>query len=263
MSRDATHAWNPGQYLKFGGHRLRPALDLLARVDADSPGAVYDLGCGPGNATRLLAERWPDAKITGVDGSADMLARARDALPELDWPELDWVEADLNEWAPPAPADVLYSNAALHWLDDHAELFPRLMGHLAPGGVLAVQMPGNYAAPSHMLIRDAAGPLLEKLEPVMRPDPVAAPADYHQILAPVASELDVWETTYIQVLEGDNAAAEWVKGSAVKPLLDALDDDEAKAYFKRYSALMQEAYPKRADGRTIFPFRRVFIVAKR
>ena len=258
MSRDARHAWNPGQYLKFDGHRLRPALDLLAHVDVDSPEAVYDLGCGPGNATRLLAERWPDAKITGVDGSADMLARARDALPEL-----DWVEADLNGWAPPAHADVLYSNAALQWLDDHAELFPRLMGHLAPGGVLAVQMPGNSAQPSHRLIRDAAGPLLEMLEPLMRPYPVADPADYYDALEPVSSALDIWETVYTQVLEGDNAVAEWLKGSALKPLLDTLDEDEADTFFAAYSALTQEAYPKRADGRTIFPFRRVFIVAKK
>ena len=258
MSRGATHAWNPGQYLKFGGHRLRPALDLLARIDTNTPGTVYDLGCGPGNATRLLAERWPEAAITGVDGSADMLARARDELPDI-----DWVEADLNGWEPPDPADVLFSNAALHWLDDHAALFPRLMGCLKPDGVLAVQMPGNYAAPSHMLIQDAAGTLLEKLEPVMRPDPVAGAAVYYDALEPVSSALDIWETVYTQVLEGVNAAAEWLKGSALKPLLDALDEDEAETFFAAYSALTQEAYPARPDGKTLYPFRRVFIVAKR
>ncbi len=258
MSGAGKHAWNPGQYLKFGGHRLRPALDLLARVDADAPGAVYDLGCGPGNSTGLLAERWPEARITGVDASADMLEKAKEALPGV-----DWVEADLNGWAPSSPADVLFSNAALHWLDDHAELFPRLMGCLKPGGVLAVQMPGNYAAPSHMLIRDAARPLLSKLETLMRPDPVSDPAQYCDVLAPVSSALDIWETAYIQELEGDNAVAEWVKGSALKPLLDALDEDEAETFFAAYSALTREAYPARPDGKTIFPFRRVFIVARR
>ena len=137
------------------------------------------------------------------------------------------------------------------------------MEGLKPGGVLAVQMPGNYAAPSHTSIGEAAGELLPKLKPVIRENPVAAPEDYHQILEPAASQLDVWETTYIQVLEGDNAAAEWLKGSALKPLLDILDDDERETFFAAYSRLTQKAYPKRPDGKTVFPFRRVFMVAKR
>ena len=252
------HAWNPGQYLKFGGHRLRPAIDLLARVDSESPKAVFDLGCGPGNSTRLLSERWPGARITGVDGSVDMLTRAAQDLPGL-----HWVEADLIDWSPDRSADVVFSNAALHWLDDHAALFPRLMDHLSPGGVLAVQMPGNYAAPSHTLIFDAAGPWMDKIGPVMRPDPVGDLAVYYDALSPVASHLDIWETVYVQALEGDNAAAEWLKGSALKPLLDVLDEDEAEDYFAAYSALAQKAYPARPDGKTLFPFRRVFIVAKR
>ncbi len=250
--------WNPAQYLKFAGHRLRPALDLLARVDVEDPKVVFDLGCGPGNVTRVLAERWPGADVTGVDGSPHMLARARDEHSGL-----NWLQADLRDWQPDTPADVLYSNAALHWLDDHRALFPRLMEGLKPGGVLAVQMPGNYAAPSHTSIGAAAGELLPKLKPVMRENPVAKPEDYHQILEPAASQLDVWETTYIQVLEGDNAAAEWLKGSALKPLLDILDTDERETFFAAYSALTQKAYPKRPDGKTVFPFRRVFIVAVR
>ncbi|MBT3307397.1 MAG: trans-aconitate 2-methyltransferase [Alphaproteobacteria bacterium] len=251
------HAWNPGQYLKFGGHRLRPAIDLLARVDVESPETVFDLGCGPGNSTAMLAERWPSARITGIDGSVDMLAQAA-----ADLPDLDWVEADLNDWVPDQPADVLFSNAALHWLDDHAVLFRRLLGHLNPGGVLAVQMPGNYAAPSHTLIREAAWPWLNKIEPVMRLDPVAALTDYYDALSSVASHLDIWETVYIHALEGDNAAAEWLKGSALKPLLDVLDEDEARDFFAAYSGLTQQAYPQHPDGKTLFPFRRVFIVAR-
>ena len=156
------HDWNPGQYLKFAGHRLRPAVDLLARIDIESPGAVFDLGCGPGNVTALLAERWPEADITGVDGSADMLARVG-----ADHPGISWIEADIGAWEPAQAADVLYSNAALHWLDDHGALFPRLMGHLNPGGVLAVQMPGNHAQPSHTSIREAAGPWMAKRIPIM------------------------------------------------------------------------------------------------
>lgn len=252
------HVWNPGQYLKFAGHRLRPALDLLARVDVDDPASVYDLGCGPGNSTLLLKNRWPEAQVTGIDSSPDMLARA-----EKDHPQLLWAEADLAAWSAPAAADVLFSNAALHWLDDHGVRFPRLMESLKPGGVLAVQMPGNFAAPSHTCIREAAGPWLDKLRPVLRSDPVAAPAAYHQILKPVSAELDIWETTYIQELEGDNAAAEWLRGSYLKPVLDALDDDEKEDFFDAYSALVQKAYPQRPDGKTLYPFRRVFIVARK
>ncbi|NQV84347.1 MAG: trans-aconitate 2-methyltransferase [Rhodospirillales bacterium] len=250
------HAWNPGQYLKFGGHRLRPAIDLLARVDVENPETIFDLGCGPGNSTRLLVDRWPSARITGIDGSGDMLAQAA-----KDMPEQDWTKADLNTWAPPRPADVLFSNAALHWLDDHAALFPRLFEHLNPGGVLAVQMPGNHAQPSHMSIRAAAGPWRDKIEPVMRPDPVEKLSLYYDALSPLASQLDIWETTYTQALEGENAVAEWIKGSALKPLLDVLEEGEAQAFFAAYSALVQKAYPKRPDGKTLFPFRRVFIVA--
>ena len=252
------HAWNPGQYLKYGGHRLRPAIDLLARVDTERPETVFDLGCGPGNSTRLLADRWPEAWITGVDGSVDMLTQAA-----ADLPGPDWVEADLNGWSPDRPADVLFSNAALHWLDDHAVLFPRLLQHLNPDGVLAVQMPGNFASPSHTLMREAAGPWMDKIGPVMRADPVADLSVYYDALSPVAGHLDIWETVYVQALEGDNAAAEWIKGSALKPLLDALDEDEAQDYFSAYSALAQKAYPARPDGKTLYPFRRVFVVAKR
>jgi trans-aconitate 2-methyltransferase len=252
------HTWNPGQYLKYGGHRLRPSIDLLARVDAENPETVFDLGCGPGNSTRLLADRWPEARITGVDNSVDMLEKAA-----ADLPDLQWVEADLNGWSPESPADVIFSNAALHWLDDHGALFPKLLEHLNPGGVLAVQMPGNYGAPSHMLIFGAAEPWMDKIGPAMRPNPVEDLPFYYDALAPVADHLDIWETSYTQELDGDNAAAEWIKGSALKPLLDVLDEDEAHDFFAAYSALAGKAYPKRADGKTLYPFRRVFIVAKR
>ncbi|MGH6663150.1 MAG: methyltransferase domain-containing protein [Rhodospirillales bacterium] len=253
-----SHQWNPGQYLKFAGHRLRPALDLLARIDADDAKTVFDLGCGAGNVTRMLAERWPAARVVGVDGSPEMLERARAGNPHI-----TWTHADLTAWAPEKPADVLYSNAAMHWLPDHAALFPRLMEALKPGGTLAVQMPRNWGEPSHTCMREAAGPWLSQLAPVLPGVPVAKPEDYYGILAPVAGAIDIWETVYLQILEGDNAVAEWTKGSALKPVLDALDPNEREAYFEAYSALLTKAYPKRADGRTPFPFRRLFIVAER
>ncbi|MSO93303.1 MAG: trans-aconitate 2-methyltransferase [Rhodospirillales bacterium] len=252
--------WNPAQYLKFKDHRLRAALDLLARVPIDDARSVYDLGCGPGNVTPFLKQRWPAARVTGVDGSPEMLAKAR-----AQHPSLAWVEADLSDWAPPEPADVLYSNAALQWLDDHATLFPRLLGRLRPGGALAIQMPRNYGEPSHTCILKAAdaGPWGAKLKPHVREMPVAAPAEYYDIFAPVAAALDIWETVYEHPLAGDNPVVEWTKGSVLKPLLDVLDGADRDGFAAAYARCIKASYPKRADGMTVFPFRRLFIVAVR
>lgn len=255
-----TGGWDPSKYLEFAGHRLRPALDLLARVALAAPASVYDLGCGAGNVTRLLAERWPAATVTGVDGSAAMLAVAAKAASGI-----TWVGTDLHEWAAPRPADLIFSNAALHWLDDHATLFPRLLRELRPGGVLAVQMPRNHPAPSHTEMVEAAlgGPWRDRLAPVLRQRPVADPADYYGILGPHAGRLDIWETEYLHVLKGDNPVVEWTRGSALKPLLDALEEPERDAFVAAYAARIARAYPRRPDGRTLFPFRRLFIVATR
>jgi len=257
--------WNPQQYLRFADQRRRPALDLLARVETRNPGQVYDLGCGAGNVTRLLAERWPASRIVGVDSSAAMLAKARGDASQGDASGIEWLRADLATWRPDAPADVLYSNAALHWLDDHAALFPALFRSLAPGGVLAVQVPRNHAAPSHTGMADAAraGPWRAVLEPLLRESPVLAPSDYFDILAEVSARADIWEVEYLQLLEGENAVVEWTKGTALKPLLDALDEKWRAAFLADYSARMHIAYPRRADGLTLFPFRRLFIVARR
>ncbi len=258
MSKHPT--WNPGQYLKFAGQRLRPALDLLSRIDAETPGTVYDLGCGPGNLTPFLAARWPGARVVGVDHSDEMLAKAR-----AEYPDRDWVQADAGAWEPPEPADVIYSNAALHWIDDHAALFPQLLGCLAAGGTLAVQMPHNHAAASHTGIRETVldGPWRARLEPVMREFPVHEPDVYYDIIQPHAAALDIWETVYAQVMEGDDPIAEWTKGSALKPFLDALTDGrENAAFYDAYAARMRDAYPKRVDGKTLFHFRRLFIVAR-
>jgi trans-aconitate 2-methyltransferase len=256
----APGGWDPAKYLEFAGPRLQPALDLLARVGLAAPGAVYDLGCGAGNVTRLLAARWPAARVTGVDGSAAMLATAAAQASAV-----RWVEADLRTWAPPGPADLLFSNAALHWLDDHAALFPGLVGHLAPGGVLAVQMPRNHGAASHVEMTAAAGagPWRARLAPLLRRQPVAEPARYYDWLAPHARRVEIWETEYLHVLDGDNPVVEWTRGSALRPLLDALPEPERAAFLADYARRIAAAYPPRADGRTLFPFRRLFIVATR
>ncbi len=250
--------WDPNQYLKFAGHRLRPALDLLARITADGPRTVFDLGCGTGSIARILKDRWPNAHVIGIDGSETMLDKAR-----AEHPDLRFETADLNAWATPQPAGILYSNAALHWLDNHAELFPRLIGQLERDGVLAVQMPRNHAAPSLACMTETAlnGPWSAKLKPILRPNPVAEPAVYYDLLRPLVTDLEIWETVYIQALEGDNPVVEWTKGTALRPLLEALDDAERDAFLADYGARVVQAYPRQRDGRTLFPFRRLFIVA--
>jgi trans-aconitate 2-methyltransferase len=252
--------WNPRQYDRYAGERLRPAADLLARVELPAPRRVFDLGCGGGKATMLLRRRWPGADITGIDSSPAMLAVARWAHPDL-----TFQEAHLADWSPPAPADLLFSNAALQWLGDHPALLRRLMGQLAPGGILAVQMPRNYDQPSHRAILAAAeeGPWRDILAPLLRPSPVAPPAAYHGWLRPQSARVDIWETTYLHELSGDNPVAEWTKGTALKPLLDALPEELAPAFESAYRARIAAAYPPSAQGCTLFPFRRLFIIAER
>jgi trans-aconitate 2-methyltransferase len=251
-------AWDPTQYLAFGNERLQPALDLLSRIPLEAPGAVFDLGCGPGNVTRALKGRWPNTSITGIDDSPEMLSQAAGEDPEL-----SWIEADLNLWQPDAPADLIYSNAALHWLDDHDTLFPRMMSFVAPGGYLAVQMPRNWAAPSHSTITQTVqqGPWRGTLEPLLRPAPSHASDVYYDILNPVSRSLAIWETDYCQILEGENPVAEFVKGTQLKRFLDALEEPERGEFEGEYAKRILAAYPKRDDGKTLFPFRRLFLLA--
>jgi trans-aconitate 2-methyltransferase len=252
--------WNPQQYLKFSQPRLRPAVDLLGRIATETPKRVYDLGCGAGNVTRLLVERWPGAAVTGVDDSAEMLARAAKDLPNV-----KWVNLSLADWKPELPADVIYSNAALHWLPNHEKLFPALVNCLASGGVLAVQMPRNFSAPSHTLIAETvrAGYGRGKLEHLLGRAPVAGPEDYYTLLAPLARSIDIWETEYLQVLEGEDPVKEWTKGTWLTQFLDRLDESERSTFEEDYARRLRVAYPRLADGKTLFPFRRLFIVLQR
>ena len=251
--------WDPDQYDRFADDRLRPARELLDRVPLEHSSLICDLGCGNGNVTPLIKERWPEARLIGVDRSPEMLAEAEARLGGV-----EWVEADIATWREPAPLDLLFSNAALHWLDDHETLFPRLAAMLEPGGVLAVQMPRNAEAPSHLCLDEAArtGPWREKLEGVRR-RVIAGPAFYHDLLAPHARRLDIWETEYLHVLEGEDPVVAWTAGSALRPYLAPLDAAERAGFTAAYRACIARAYPRRADGRTLFPFRRLFIVAMR
>lgn len=268
LERDAA-AWNPAQYLKFGGERLRPGYELLARVGDDlPPGPAYDLGCGTGEHARAIAARWSDRHVVGLDHSADMLKKAG-ATPTP--PNLSWEGADIARWFPPRPPALIFSNATLHWLPEHASLFPRLIRMVTPGGTLAVQMPANFHEPSHTLIRDLAlspkyrGRLGVLTEPggSLRDDLVRAPDFYYGTLAPLADGLDLWQTTYLTALTGDRPVLEWIKGSILRPALDRLDPSERIGFEDELAARLAAAYPKRADGVTLLPFRRLFIVARR
>jgi trans-aconitate 2-methyltransferase len=251
-------SWDPQQYLRFAGQRLRPALDLLARIPIEHPESVADLGCGTGNVTGILRSRWPDARITGLDASPQMLDEAKKLEADI-----VWEQTELGSWNPSQKYDLVFSNAALHWLDDHLDLFARLAANVAPGGVLAVQMPRNFAAPSHALMHELASspPWRDALAPLLRPMPVLDPAAYYNLFAPRARSLDVWETEYLQILDGENPVAEWIKGTWLAPLLAALAPGERSAFESEYRQRVAEAYPRQQDGKTLFPFRRLFIVA--
>ncbi|HEY7688461.1 MAG TPA: trans-aconitate 2-methyltransferase [Dongiaceae bacterium] len=253
-------SWNPAQYLKFADHRFRPAIDLLARIDAAAPRAVCDLGCGTGHLTLELKKRWPDADVFGVDSSPDMLAKAREVAPGL-----SFAQADAGNWRPEKPLDVIFSNAVLHWLPDHGKLFPRLLGLLEKGGVLAVQMPANHQSPSHRLLSEAAanGPWKDRLAAVQGIHPVHDPDFYYRALAPAAQVIDAWESEYLHVLSGDDPIVEWTRGTALRPYLDALEGPQRDAFLAEYRRLVTAAYPREPDGSTLFPFRRVFVVARR
>lgn len=259
--------WDPRQYAAFADERARPANDLLARIPLETISAGVDLGCGTGAQLALIARHWPAARLWGVDLSEEMLTVAREGIGRAFSPEdgqrIRLERADIGDWQPPERLDLIYSNAALHWLDDHAALMPRLMGFLKPGGALAVQMPRNYAAPAHQALGEtlATGPWRERLVPLLRPEPVSPPEVYDEMLAPFSARLDVWETVYYHHLSGDDPVFDWVKGTAIRPFLDALEADERPPFEAACRARLRAAYPKRTDGVTVFPFRRVFFVA--
>jgi trans-aconitate 2-methyltransferase len=254
--------WSPEVYGRFLGPRTRPAVDLCARIPVTAPRVVVDLGCGPGNSTAVLQARFPSARLVAIDPDPAMVATARAALPD----EVEVIVGDARGFSAPGggdagrAVDVLFSNAALHWVDDHASLFPALCTKVAPGGVLAVQMPKNFDAPSHTLLQETAREpaFRAALDGVLRPAPVADVDDYLGWLPP--GHVDVWETTYHHILDGDDAVLAWVSGSALVPVKAALTPDAFAAFTAVYGARLRAAYPRRADGTTHFPFRRLFLV---
>ena len=250
--------WQADQYLRFAAERTQPCRDLAARVAIESPRRVIDLGCGPGNSTEVLAARWPGAEITGLDSSPKMLERAAATHPG--W---RWVACEIAEWSHGEDAcDVVFSNAALQWVPDHASLFPRLLARVAAGGALAIQMPGNYDAEPHRLMRAVAShfPATEGVREWF----THGMEFYYDLLAPQATRVDLWATEYIHVMDGPDAIVEWYKGSGMRPFLEALHcDADRERFTAEYLAAIRQAYPARPDGSVLFPFRRLFLVAYR
>jgi trans-aconitate 2-methyltransferase len=274
--------WDPAQYLRFSDQRLRPALDLLGQVPLTAPERVVDLGCGAGNVTGILEQRFPAAEVTGVDGDAAMLEKARAAAPGC-----RFEQGDFATWAPsgrmprhpsgqpPGDAtgdptgdptnalDLIFSNAALQWVGGHATLFPRLISLLAPGGVLAVQMPAMHDAPLRRLQYAVAaqGAWAERLAGHASAPPIFDPPGYWDLLRPLVASLDIWETTYLHPLAGEDAVVEWAAGSSLRPFLEPLDPAQRAAFRSAYAEALRPHYPRRADGTTLLPFRRLFMIA--
>jgi trans-aconitate 2-methyltransferase len=248
--------WDPALYLDFDDHRSRPFRDLLARVGATAPRRVVDLGCGPGHLTAALAARWPDADVTALDSSPEMVAaaRARGVAAEL---------ADVADWTPSPDTDVVITNAVLQWVPSHPQLFPRWLRALPPGAWFAMQVPGNFGAPSHALTRELlAEPRWRGSVELRGEKAVPEPAEYAELLAADAADVDVWETTYLHRLTGPDPVLQWISGTALRPVRDALDPDSYDAFRAELAPRLRAAYPPRADGSTWFPFRRIFAVAR-
>ena len=251
--------WNPDVYLAFADQRARPFFDLLSRVSAEKPRRVVDLGCGPGNLTVSLAERWPGAVVEALDSSPEMVESARER-------GVDAHVGDVRTWTPRPDTDVVLSNATLHWVPEHADLLVRWAGQLAADSWIAMQVPGNFDAPSHAAVRQLASlePWVKSLHdmPFRIGKVVDTAAGYADLLTDAGCTVDAWETTYIHELTGEHPVLEWLTGTALRPVTSRLTDDEWRRFREQLIPLLDQAYPSRPDGTTLFPFRRVFVVAQ-
>jgi trans-aconitate 2-methyltransferase len=253
--------WSAGQYLKFEDERTRPPRDLLAQVPLDRPRRVVDIGCGPGNSTELLIERFPQSEVIGLDTSPDMLRQARGRLPGR-----TFIQADISSWMPDAETDLLFGNAVFQWVPEHTAVLRRLASGLPESGVLAVQMPDNTGEPALALMRKVAAEGSwsgnRALTDAGRSD-LPTPGGYYDLLKPVCRHVDVWHINYNHVLADAEAIVEWFKGSALRPYLNALDEQAQKKFLAAYTAEISQAYPARFDGKVLLRFPRLFIVAIR
>jgi len=249
--------WNPTLYLDFDRERTQPCIDLVRHIPIE-PATLADLGCGPGNSTAVLRSRWPAAKITGVDSSVRMLAMARETNPDA-----TWIEADIGRWRPDEPMDLLFSNAALQWAPGHHTLLPDLLQHLRPGGVLAVQIPYHLHSDAHSIIEQLCRrpPWSQWLDPAPQPFEILAPEEYYRLLSPRTASLKIWQTTYWHLLDNPAAIVHWMRATGLRPYLSALPDDQHTGFLRAYAAAIKLAYPAQPDGRALFPFNRLFLLA--
>ena len=254
-------SWNPALYRRFEDERTRPARDLLARVPLERATDAVDLGCGPGNSTELLVARFPGARVVGTDTSEAMLESARKRLPQCDF-EL----SDVSSWRAQAAPDLIFANAVMQWVPAHEQLFPRLFSALAPGGVLAVQMPDNLNEPSHRSMREvaSAGPWASALADAARVRAPIPPAEaYYDLLAESAASIDIWRTTYQHPMASPAEIVDWVRATGLRPFIDPLSDAQRAGFLEEYEQRIAEAYPVRSDGKRLLAFPRLFIVARR
>jgi trans-aconitate 2-methyltransferase len=251
--------WNPDVYLTFADHRGRPFFDLTSRVGAEKPRRVVDLGCGPGNLTATLSQRWPDAVIEAVDSSPEMVEAARER-------GVDAVIGEIAQWSPKPDTDVVVSNAALQWVPGHADLMIRWAGLLPAGAWIAMQVPGNFDAPSHQAVREVArsAPFADALRdmPWREEHVIETPRRYADLLTDAGCTVDAWETTYIHQLTGATPVLDWITGTALTQVKSRLSEEAWQRYRQAIIPLLSEAYPARSDGTTFFPFRRIFVVAR-
>jgi trans-aconitate 2-methyltransferase len=253
--------WDPKLYLKFAGQRGRPAEDLVAQIKLENPRNAVDLGCGTGTSTEQLHQRWPKAQLTGLDSSAEMLAQARTNHP--DW---SWVLSTVEGWQPAHTFDLIFSNACLHWVGDHGRLFPRLLDYLSPGGALAVQMPNNFEGPPHVAMAETAVEprWTARLGPATESYGIQPVAFYYEALRKHASSLNIWETEYLQIMDGPRAILDWIRSTAMRFYLQRLpNDEERKAFEARCLERLEAVYHPDDQGKVLFPFRRMFIIAYR
>ena len=252
-------SWDPSKYLRFGDERTRPSVDLASRIAIDSPKAVIDLGCGPGNSTQILRQRWPSARVFGLDSSPEMIASA-----QRSYPGQEWVLGSIEDWSAGEPHDVVFSNAALHWIRDHVALTKQLFGQVAPGGALAFQIPSGALSPVRSFIHEIAcdAAWAHRMGEARTALTMEEPHVYYDALATRASCVDIWETEYHHVMESSTAIVEWMSSTGLRPFLNALDSEEDK---QRFVALLTQrvmaSYTTRSDGRVLFPFRRTFVIA--
>jgi trans-aconitate 2-methyltransferase len=250
--------WDPKQYLQFIQQRTQPCIDLVSRIDTTNVLRAVDLGCGPGNSTEVLAKKFPAAKIVGIDNSPDMLAQAA-----KDYPQFTFKPGDAQTWTSDQPADVILANAVFQWIPNHEQVFPHLLKQLRPGGALAIQMPRNFDSPTHLALREISSrPQWNEKIPQREFHYVHSPDFYFDLLAPICARIDIWETRYVHVMPDHDAIIEWYKGTGMRPYLDPLTPDERKNFIAELREKLLAAYPLQKNDQVLFPFRRIFFIAR-